>query len=178
MAMNEPEAQKPSRSGGIHVHLLVEGIAALSVAVFHLTLLRGLRLWPLATFVAPPAIAFAIFHRGGTGPRRIALAFLILVAAGALVAPLPALFPKLGGVDRGLPVEADRLLTWYLAVYLLFITGVVPVWAFVSSIQLHRAGREAQLSSFTCYLGLATVAILFPGMLLIFAKHMGLWPVI
>jgi hypothetical protein len=163
---------------GLKLHFFLEGIIALGVAVFHLIILRGLDVGALLLFGVPPLLAFTFLQSTTAAPRRIALAFLLLVGVGACIAPLPAIFPKLGGFDPRLPIEANRLLAWYAAVYLLFIFGVVPTWLFVSSLYNHRTGRPAQFSRFTCYIGLFTVALMLPGIVVVLNKHMGFWPII
>jgi hypothetical protein len=167
----------PSKPVGFKLHLLLEVIFALGVTVFHLIMLRGLNLDTLALFGVPPLLAFIFLHSSNLGFRRIALAFLLLVAIGAFLASLPALFPKLGGFDPGLPRQADRLLAWYMATYSVFAIGVVPAWGLISSLICHHEGRPAQISRVTCYLGLATIALLFPVMIVVLIQHLGFWPI-
>lgn len=163
---------------GFKLHLLLEGLIAVCVALLHLLMLRGIEWRALLLFGLPPLMAFLFLHSNQIGARRLALGFLLLIAVGACFAPFPGVLPKLGGVDRRLPQEADRLLAWYGAVYLLFALGVVPTWGLISNLRSSRTGMPAMISRFTCYLGLIVIVFMWPGMVVVLAKYLGLWPIV
>ena len=151
---------------------------ALLVAVAHLILLRGLDVRIILLFGLPPAFAALSTTRDATkGQRRLAWSFLAAIGIGATISRFPALFPKLGAgwVPHGLPQEYDRLLAWYAAVYVAFVMGVLPVFVFARALCKRRKGEPADLSPFTCYLGLFTMTLVwvaFPGVLAL----LGFWP--
>jgi hypothetical protein len=175
--MSTSTNERDNAVGGLARHAVYEGAAALLVAVVHLVLLRGVSVGLLQLFVAPPLAAFLLLQRStAKGVRRLALAFLLLVALGAVVAPFPAFLPRLGGVDQRLPVESDRLLTWYVAVYLLFFMGILPTCFFVTNLRRHWRGEPATVSRFTCYLGLLPLAMLWPMLPVLLGALLGLWP--
>ena len=154
---------------------VAEAVIAVCVAAVNLSLLRGVDLTTLVFFCGPPGIALCLQRSPERHVRRMATVFLLLVAAGAVVAPFPALFPKLGGVDRRLPVEADRLLTWYGAAYSVCLLGILPTWAFLRSLVRHRRGEPAALSRPTCYVGLFATGLLWLMLPRLFAA-LGFWP--
>src|SRR5262245_28193215 len=67
---------------------------------------------------------------------------LAVIGVGAFVSPIPAL-PNLGGVARQLDPERDRILAWYIVVYLEFLMGVLPAFLFIRALRKHRAGEPA-----------------------------------
>jgi len=175
--MSTSTNQQDTAVGGLARHTIYEGVVALLVAVVHLILLRGVSVGLLLLFVVPPLAAFLLLHRTtAKGARRLALAFLLLVALGALVAPFPAILPKLGGVDQRLPPESDRLLTWYAVVYLLFFVGILPTYFLMANLRRHWRGEPAAVSRFTCYLGLLPLALLWPVLPVLLGALLGLWP--
>ena len=158
-------------------HSIYHGVFALLLAIVHLILLQGVSVGALWLFVLPPLVAVAMLRRStAKGERRLALVFLFLVALGAAVAPFPDILPKLGGVDRRLPAESDRLLTWYLVVYLLFFVGIMPARFLAANLRRHRRGEPAEISRFTCYLGVLTLALMWPVLPVLLGALLGLWP--
>ncbi len=91
--------------------------------------------------------------------RGLAAAFLIAIAVGTIVAEIPWLFPNMRWGDQRLPAPVNRLLNWYIAVYLLGWV-VVPQAVFWRMLGEHRRGEPAPFSPFICRLGLATSAFL------------------
>lgn len=169
---------------------LLDGIAApmgsrvwTAICVFAIVVLliavRGFDVRQLLLFVVPVLLALLMSSKQPpTRGTALAKVFLSFLAFGLLVAKLPWLFPKLGGVDPLLAAESDRLLAWYLAVYLPFFSFVVPCHYFTSELQQHRLGKPASLSRFTCRLGLATAFVLAPGMMWVTVKFLHLLPVL
>lgn len=145
-------------------------LIALVVGVVHLILLRGPGIAVFLLFGLPPLVALALFDRS-----RLVAAFLALIFAGTLIAPFPKILPAMGGVDRRLPVEADRLLTWYFAVYIFFFLGLIPIVAFVSQLRRHRHNEPALLSRFTCRFGVLTWLLVLPGVIHLSGGLIGFW---
>ncbi len=163
--------------GSLTRHFIRDGVVALFVAVGRLVLLRGVDARVLLLFIVPPLVAFLILQRATTnGSRRVAMAFLVLVAVGALIEPFPAILPNLGGIDQGLPRGSDRLLTWYAVVYCLFIMGIVPTYFVVANLRCHWRGEPADVSRLTCYLGLLPLVLIWPVLPVMLGALLGLWP--
>jgi Na+-driven multidrug efflux pump len=157
--------------------MAMHGIVALLVAVAALILLRGVDARIVLLFGLPPTLA-ALYTgaRSSRGTRRIAWAFLGAIGLGSLIAPLPQLFPKLGGFAQ-LPPEQNRMLTWYVGVYAVWLAVVLPVHVFVGGLRAHGRGEPALLSEFTCSLGLVAVvlfSLVMPGVLAL----LGFWPIV
>ena len=133
------------------------------LAVLQLLLLRGLSIGAMLLFLFPPTAAF-LFHAYADrkGSRVVASVFLTLIGIGVTVARVDWLFPEMGGVDARLPREADRILTWYTSVYLLFVFGLLPLFLFIRSLVDHHRKRPAQFSRPTCVLGLIAALLMAP----------------
>src|SRR5688572_24773332 len=142
------ESTRSSRHWG---HLAVEASLGLLVAVIHIVLLRGANIGILVVFGLPMLFAFTCLHKSAdNGARRIAFAFLLLIAIGGMIAPIPWIFPRMMHVDAGLPRYADRMLMWYEIVFSLFALNVVPLYTFSSCLLKHRRGEAAMFSPPTC----------------------------
>lgn len=160
-------------------HLTWHGIVALGIAVVFLVLLRGLDPRIFLLFGLPPL--FAALH---TAPqfsprtRGVAWTFLGALGLGSVIAFESQVFPNLGGVDARLERWQDRMLAWYIAIYINWLAGVLPIHVFVGSLKAKRRGEPTEFSRFTCYLGLSTVPLLWPGLLWVLIRFLGFWPVI
>ncbi len=175
--MSTSTDQQGNAIGGLTQHAIYKGVVALLVAVVHLVQLRGISAGVLLLFAAPPLAALLLLHRATTkGVRRLAVAFLLLVSVGAVVAPFPAILPKLGGLDPRLPAESNRLLTWYCVVYVLFFVGICPTWFLVGNLRRHRRGEPAAVSRLTCYLGLLPLVLVWSVLPVFLGALLGLWP--
>jgi hypothetical protein len=108
--------------------------------------------------------------------RIVAWTFLGMIALGSFVAYIPWLFPNLDGGWQLAPWQ-NRTLSWYCGVYFLWLVGVLPIYAFGSSLRAHREGRHAAFSRPTCYLGLFTCALMLIGLPGLFVV-LGFWPII
>ncbi len=160
-------------------HLTWHGVAAVAIGVASAVQIRGLDVRLLLLFCGPLLIAAACTVERAPRPTRVvAWTFLAMIGVGAVVAHTPQLFPQLRGFDERLPSSQDRVLTWYCAVYLTWIFSVVPMVAFLSNLWQIRRGRPAQLSRFTCYLGLATSGIMTLCLPRIFFEVLGFWPIV
>ena len=159
-------------------HLSGHGLVALLIAIAALIVLRGFDPRIILLFGFPPT--FAALHTSAKfsrATRWVAWAFLGMVGLGSFVAHFPAMFPKLGGVAPQLALWQDRMLTWYVGMYIVWLFGVLPIHLFCGSLRAHRKGRLAPFSRPTCYLGLATTALLWIGFPGVFGL-LGFWPVI
>lgn len=154
-------------------------IAAYLTAVLELFLLRGLDFRALVFFLIPPSVVFYwrnCSERAST--RLLSALFLSLIGAGVSLAKIERLFPNLGGVDGGLSPAHDRILSWYMTVYILYVTFLLPLLLFGRGLLDHRNRRAPMFSKFTCVLGLIACFIVGPGMFFgACGKTLGLFPV-
>ena len=133
--------------------------------VAQLVVIRGFDIRQVLLFGVPVAVSLLFASREpATRGTVLARLFLSLIGLGLIVAKVPWLFPKLGGMDPRLPPDSDRALTWYCTVYLLYFFFVLPAHVFTAALHQHRQGKPAQLSRVTCYLGLSTAMLVAPGM--------------
>jgi hypothetical protein len=159
-------------------HFTWHGVVAIIIAVVALILLRGLNLGTILLFGFPPAFAALHIGAGFSWPTRlVAWAFLGMIGLGDIVAHVPRLFPRLGGVEPQLALWQDRMLTWYAGVYLIWFFGTLPMHLFGGSLLAHRKGLPAPFSRPTCYLALATMALLWIGFPRALAM-LGFWPLL
>ena len=158
-------------------HFIAHGLVALMIAVGSLLLARGLNPFIVIVWILPPALAvFWIRSPNTANVRWIATSFLTLIGMGVIVAPIPALFPKLGGVERNLPAWQDRLLTWYVGVYAFYFLSVAPLYAFIRNLRSHRRGEPAVLARPICWLGLVPATLLTAIGPFLLAEMFGFWP--
>jgi len=132
------------------------------LAVGHLFLLHGADPGIILMFLLPPAIAvWTATHPGATrAARLLAWTFLVLIATGVFLGPQHKILPGMDAWKGQLPITQSRILTWYSGVYLLYLGGILPPFAFLTSLWRHRHGVKAQLSPPTCYLGLFTWSLM------------------
>ena len=151
----------------------------LFAVVSQLVVIRGFDVRQVLLFGVPVFLGLGIARQeAATRGRLLARLFLALIGLGLLIAKIPWVFPKLGGMDQNLPRESDRALTWYCTVYLLYFTFVLPVHLFTATLQQLKQGKPAQFSAFTCYLGLFTSAVLGPGMVWVAIEFFHLLPIV
>ena len=153
-------------------------VLAYLLAVGTLISLRGLDLDTLFFFLFPPT--FAYIHKNLSdrySTRLMSALFLSLVGAGVTLASKNHLFPNLGGVDKGLSAEHNRILAWYAAVYLLYVFNVLPVVLFGRGLIDHVRRKPTQFSVFTCVLGLIAALFVGPLMFWVTQEHLGLFPI-
>lgn len=154
-------------------------VAVFLGAVLRLFLLRDLEGRVLFLFLVPPVFAFLFKHRSSRRSTRIvAVSFLTVVSLGEGLSYLPELFPQMGGVDRRLPPSQDRLLTWYVVVYLLYLFLVVPLFLFVRALVDRARQQPAEFTRFTCVLGLIACAVVGPLMVRVCCVVLHLLPVV
>ena len=154
-------------------------IAAFLVAVIQLFLLRGLDVRILLLFLVPPFIAFVYRHASDRpSTRAVAAVSRTLFAAGVTLSMTKDVFPELGGVDPDLSAKHDRILAWYVIVYLMYVGAVLPLVLFIRALVDHRRKRKAEFSKTTCILGLIMCLIFAPAMLAICCEYLGLSPVL
>ena len=147
--------------------------------VSQLAVIRGFDIRQVLLFGVPVLLALLIASQeAATRGRILARLFLSLIGLGLIIAKVPWIFPKLGGMDRNLPPDSDRALTWYCAVYLLYFAFVLPIHLFTASLQQLKQGKPAQFSAFTCYLGLFTSAVAGPGMVWLVVESFHFLPIV
>ena len=153
-------------------------IAVFLAAIAQLFLIRSLDIRILLLFLLPPLLAFAFKHSSERhSSRLVAALFLTSVSMGEILAHLPSLFPELGGVDSRLAPEQDRMLAWYVAVYLLYALMVLPLFLFIRGLIDHRRQRVAQFSRFTCVLGVLACLVVAPGLISVCCRFLHILPV-
>lgn len=152
---------------------------SLFAIVLQLVAIRGFDFRQVLLFVIPVLMALLISAQSpATRGSRLANLFLSLIGFGLLIAKLPWLFPDLGGLKPNLAPQIDRVLTWYCAVYLLFVSFILPCHLFTDSLHQHQRGNPAQLSRWTCYWGLFTTLILLPGMIWVAIRFLHILPIL
>jgi hypothetical protein len=159
----------------VGTELSIEVGIALLVAAGQLFALRGADPRTFLLLMPAALAVFAVHRHPRRASRRTALAFLVLLGIGVLIAHFPAIFPNMPRVDKRLPAAADRLLAWNNVIYVVFALGVIPVRMFVDNLLRHRRGERASISPPTCYLGLATTALLWCGMPYLVGMMLGFW---
>lgn len=119
--------------------------------------LLDLKLAAILLFIVPPSFAY-MFSRApnvSVWTARLAASFLVLIGVGVILAEfnlVPAWFnhfPKL-------PAAENRILSWYVTIYLTYLMVLLPPYAFGRTLWLHAHNEPADLSKFTCWLGLGT----------------------
>jgi hypothetical protein len=151
----------------------------LFAVVSQLAVIRGFDIRQVLLFGVPVLLALAVASQEATTRGRLlARLFLVLIGLGLVIAKIPWVFPKLGGMDQNLPPESDRALTWYCAVYLLYFSFVLPIHLFSASLRQLKQGKPAQFSAFTCYLGLFASAVVGPGMVCVAVEFFHLLPIV
>ena len=137
-------------------------VAALIYAAGHLIILRNGDPGAVGLFLVPPFVAFGVLSSPTSSrPMRFAAQlFLGLVAAAIILAEQPLFLQNMRPNFPGVPREQDRVLTFYLGAYSLFVIGFLPGYVFIVSLYRHSRGEVAALSKPTCYLGLATWLLL------------------
>jgi hypothetical protein len=114
------------------------GMAVLFLAaVGRLFLVRGASLGGLLLFFGPPLFAYIylVAPDGWVWTRRLAGSFFVSVAIGILLAPMHRILPRLNGFPN-LPLTDNRLLSWYVCVYLAYLVGVLPPYVAVRNLWL------------------------------------------
>jgi hypothetical protein len=134
-------------------------------AVAHLLLLRKADPRVALLFLVPPTIAFLIlsFAKPGRASRFVCRLFLAMVTMAILLGEFRAFLPNLQPQFPGVPQQQDRILTFYVGVYLFFILGFLPPFVFALSLRRHSRGEPAELSQATCILGFMTWALMMLG---------------
>ncbi len=152
-------------------------IGSLLAIVAQLGMIRGFSVGLILLFVVPSSIAFFASSSSVTSRGRLlANIFLTLIGFGLVVARIPRLFPDLGGFDPKLPVQSDRALAWYGAVYMIFCV-ILPIHAFTRELEQHRLGLPTQVSRTICVMGLGTATIMLPVTIWVIVRFLHLLPV-
>ena len=137
-------------------------VAALAYAVGHLLILRNGDPRVVVLFLVPPILAFGTLSspKSSRPMRFAARLFLGLVAVAIILSEQRLFLQNMRPHFPGVPREQDRVLTFYLGAYSLFVMGFLPGYVFIVSLYRHSRGEVAALSKPTCYLGLATWLLL------------------
>jgi hypothetical protein len=141
-------------------------IAVFLGAIGQLLMIRGLDVKILLLFFYPPFLALVFENLAQRKSSRfIAALFLTMLSLGEIPMRFPRLFPNLGkGGESQLAPEYNRLLAWYIIVYLLYVFLLLPLFLFTRGLIDHKRKRPAQFSKFTCVLGLFTCLVVGTGM--------------
>lgn len=163
---------------GVTSHLnQVLTITLFLLIVGQLAELRELELRGILLFVAPVLVAFFMSsHPKDPGGRAVANSFLATLSLGLIVARYPWLMPALGGIEKNLPPVADRTLAWYVGVYLVFFTIVIPINAARRQLERHRMGEPITLSPPVCWLILSVGVPMGVGVSLVSLSFLGFVP--
>jgi hypothetical protein len=142
-------------------------VAAFIYAIGHLLILRNGDPRAVFLFLVPPILAFGILSspKPSRPMRFAAQLFLGLVAVAIILGEQPLILQNMRPLFPGVPREQDRVLTFYLGAYSLFIMGFLPGYVFIVSLYRHSRGEAASLTKPTCYLGLATWLLLLTGLI-------------
>lgn len=130
----------------------------LLVAVGRLFLVAGIDIGAVFIFVIAPTIAYLVATKAQPPLAWVAESFLLLIGAGAILASLD-LLPAVFNEFPKLPRADNRLLSFQLAVYTLYVVGILPPYAFGRSLWRHRQGDRTDVAPLICWLGLATWAL-------------------
>ena len=154
-------------------------ITALGVAMWQLLLIDPGYIGFAAVWMAPLLLVVLSMLRGrlSKGAAAAATFYLLLVAMGTWIGPQHAIFPGLGGKGTTddalgrLDFTSRRLIFWNMALAGIVIWTVIPHWLFVRELQRKRRGLPTQLSSFTCWFGLAffwgTLVVALPAFIML-----------
>lgn len=134
----------------------------LLTAVGRLFLVNGVSIGGLLLFLIVPSLAYLAATRGRPPLAWIAESFLVLIAMGVILASFDLLPPVLNEFPK-LPRADNRLLSFYLWSYLLYVAGIMPPYAFGRSLWHHSRGERADVAPFICWLALATWALCMAG---------------
>lgn len=135
-------------------------------AVANLFLLRNADPRVVLLFLVPPTLAFLILSspNPGRASRFACRLFLGMVTTAIVLGEFRALIPNLRPLFPGVPQQQDRILTFYVGVYLVFYLVLLPPYVFVISLRRHGRAEAVTLSRSTCILGLMTWALLVLGL--------------
>ncbi len=136
---------------------------SLLYALGHLTLLRGVNVVLILSFLVPPLLAFAVLVSAKTSPRirRLAWTYLAAVVVGDVLAHFPQVFPGMNWF-RQLPLAESRLLTWQMALNCMYVSLVLPPVFFGSRLQVAIRRRRVGLGVFVILFGYSVWIVLFP----------------
>lgn len=160
-------AWKKLKAGAAHferAHRVCLAVGFLFV-VAHLFLLSHADIRVLLLFLFPPLFAIFVANRPDASSMLLVLAyaFLMLIGVGVIAGCDPRLLPKMNEFPQ-LPPFEGRILTFYLAVYLLFLWVILPPCIFGRELWRRRCEKPTQFSRMTSYLGLFTWGLLMLGL--------------
>jgi len=176
---NKPKSMKKDLLGKFKPISLLDywTIIVFALAVIQLFLIvRQIRVF--IVFFFPPLMAY-IFRQNAksNSTKFVCTCFLSLIAFGVVVGSYPRLFPNLPSMDERLTQRVNRILAWYLFVYLLFLSSVFPFHIFILNLVKHKRNLNPELSKFTCWLGLIATSFVGPLMIGVCLQIFKLWPI-
>ncbi|HXT60370.1 MAG TPA: hypothetical protein VN699_17135 [Pirellulales bacterium] len=151
--------------------------AAFLAAVGRLMFVQGAPLRVLWLFGMPPLFAYCVLRsqRSSPGARLLAWLFFALIAMGVLLAPMQRLLPWLNGFPQ-LPAAENRLLSWYLGVYLAYFLGILPPYISVRNLRQHARGQDVDFGPPTCWPMLFTWGLIVFGAGMALLNFLGIGP--
>jgi hypothetical protein len=110
-------------------------------------------------YFVPPVLAY-LFLIADTGKfNRTAILgceiFLSLISIAVVLGEQPFVLPNLKLQFPGMPPQADRVLVFYFAAYLLFILVICPAYVLGSAAYAHVRASPNQMSHPILYAGLS-----------------------
>jgi hypothetical protein len=141
-------------------------IIAFIFAVGNLFLLQNADKSILILFLLPPLYAILVLGSptSAFSKRALASLFLFCISVGIIIGPFHDILPNINKFPK-LPLTQNRILSFYLDIYLLFLFAIIPPCMFVGSLLRHKQGQPAKFSKFTCYFGLFAWILLVPFLL-------------
>ena len=131
-----------------------------SLAVFVGAVIALLRVGEIKSFVFgfivlfPFSMALWLAYRMRNATSRWIIAFLVLVDLGVIFAPAHQIFPRLNFFPE-ISRTQNRILSWYIVVYVTLQFGVAPPIAFVRSLRTAWRGGKPALATWICVFGFA-----------------------
>ncbi len=148
--------------------------AGFFIAVVHLILLRSVNLGLVLMFLVIPLamLCLASCPTATFLQKKVAQSFLGLMAIGVALAPLREILPNMRAFNN-IPPIPNRILTWYVGIYLFYLMNVIPLAAFGSALRKNLIGEKAAFTTFTCILGLFAWCVMGLSSLWVIALAMG-----
>jgi hypothetical protein len=148
------------------------------IAVLQLFAIRG-KPTVFLLFLLPPVLAYIFKEKAESKSTKIVCAsFLSLIALGLAIGSCAALLPRMPSFEERLPRAHGRMLTWYVWIYLLFLTTVFPLHVSILNLVKHRRRLEPELSRFTCWLLLIVALLIGPWFIAVAVETFKLWPIV
>ena len=156
------EQNKPSVAYKVRQRLVwlakayrVWSLGLFAVAILHLILVGQFKNYFAAFLVILPfSTALIMSYQFGERTSGWIVTFLILVDLGVIIAPEQQILPKLNMFPQ-IPRTQNRILSWYILVYISLQFVALPPVAFFRSLRTAWRGNQPTLSPWICLLGFA-----------------------